>query len=241
MIIDKNKCIACQVCQDYCPAEAIQYDSQTESMSVIQEKCFECGLCLNVDFCPSDAFIEPFDVREYPKVVSSLFSNPNTIHKCSKVPGRGTEESKTNDVRGRIKHGEVGILIEFGRPGAGCTFKDISQMTTQLKKMGAHFEKNNPLYALMDCESGSFPKELLGQRILSTIIELKIQKDELENLIHTIKDVSNNIDTVFSLSIICRFESENSLPVLKELQRIGIQARPNAKINLGMGKPLIEK
>jgi len=157
------------------------------------------------------------------------------------VPGRGTEESKTNDVTGRIKRGEVGLCIEFGRPGLGSTFQEISLMTTRLKALGVLFEPNNPLTELMDPQTGSFSDDLLPQRVLSAIIEVRLDdRNDLTKVIPGILEVSQKIDTVFSLGIISRFEESGELPVMNQLEELGIKCAPNAKINLGLGRPLVD-
>ena len=69
------------------------------------------------DVCPTAAF-EP-DELAWPRVVRRAFSDPRVPHESTGVEGRGTEEVKTNDVSGRVKVGEVGFTIEFGRPGVG--------------------------------------------------------------------------------------------------------------------------
>jgi Pyruvate/2-oxoacid:ferredoxin oxidoreductase delta subunit len=241
MRIELDKCIACEVCLTYCPANAIKVDSEKKEIYVSEELCFECGLCRRLSICPMDAFIEQEQAEEFPRVIRALFSDPNTTHRLTLVPGRGTEESKTNDVTGRIKRGEVGICIEFGRPGIGATFKDISLMTSRLKAHGVTFEPNNPLTALMDSENGSFKDELLSQRVLSAIIEIRLDSvNDLEEVIPIILEVSQKIDTVFSLSCISRFDENGELPIWGKLAKLGIRCAPNAKVNLGLGRPLFE-
>lgn len=239
MKIDATLCIACESCIVYCPARAIKVDKGLVYIS--EDVCFECGICKRLEVCPEDAFVESEGVTEYPRVVRAFFSNPNTIHKLTLVPGRGTQESKTNDVTGRIKRGQVGICIEFGRPGTGSNFSDIALMTAKLKKLGVEFEPNNPLTALMDIATGEFPDELINQRILSAIIEIKVGTlQDLETVIPAIIEISREIDTVFSLSLISRFENNSDLPILEKLSDIGISYAPNAKINFGLGRPLVE-
>jgi Fe-S-cluster-containing hydrogenase component 2 len=242
MRIDPDKCIVCEACVSCCPGEAIKVDSEREHATYISDElCFECGVCLRSDVCPEDAFVESGDVAEYPRSVRAFFSDPNTTHKLTLVPGRGTEESKTNDVTGRIKRGEVGICIEMGRPGIGATFQDISLMTSRLKTHRVKFEQCNPLSALMDPDTGSFKEELLSQRVLSTIIEIRLDSvDDLDNVIPVILGASHEIDTVFSLGCSCRFDENGELAIMEKLTQLGIVCAPNAKINLGLGRPLID-
>ena len=150
MQIDPDKCIACEYCMMYCPAGAINVNSNKGNVVISEKQCFECGLCLRLKICPADALYEPIEVSQLPRVYRSLFSNPNTTHRLTLVPGRGTEESKTNDVTGRIKRGEIGLCIELGRPGLGCSFKAISFMIFRLGQLGLELEPNNPLTTLMD-------------------------------------------------------------------------------------------
>jgi len=168
--------------------------------------------------------------------VQALFSDPNTTHKKTLVPGRGTEESKTNDVTRRYKRGEIGCCIEFGRPGVCCSFRDISEFTRHLVKKGFRFEENNPLTGLMDNRTGLFPKDLMDRRILSAIIEVKISSSDIEEFIRFIKRISKDIKTAFSIGFICRFDEDGEIPIWKLLTRMGLPPAPNAKINLGLGR-----
>jgi hypothetical protein len=222
----------------YCPAEAISFEESRNIAWVLQELCFDCGLCMRGDICPAEAFTMPDSASKYPRVLSALFSDPNTTHQCTLVPGRGTQESKTNDVTDRISRGELGVLIEVGRPGLGCTFQDIQLMTMNLKKLNVYFEADNPLYSLMDHETGKYPEELISQRIMSAIIEIKISVEDLKKVMDTIIGVGSKIDTVFSLSVISRFDEDGNLSIIDNLKEMGLSVMPNAKINLGLGRPL---
>ena len=92
----------------------------------------------------------------------------------------------------------------------------------------------------LDCFNGQwksgFSKAVLAQRVLSAIIEVKLAADRLEETIPAIIDVGQEIDTVFSLGVICRFGEKMELPILERLMKLGIDVAPNAKINLGMGE-----
>ena len=93
-------------------------------------------------------------------------------HESTGVHGRGTEEVKTNDVSGRVKAGEVGFTIEFGRPGVGVWFRDLQTMCWALARAGVSFEKRNQVTSLMsDVATGTIREDILNEKVLSAIIE----------------------------------------------------------------------
>ncbi len=89
-------------------------------IEIDQDQCTDCGMCFRAKICPVNALYQPSE--PWPREVRAILSNPLTEYKGSQVPGRGTEEMKTNDVSGRFRPGEVGVGIELGRPGVGATF-----------------------------------------------------------------------------------------------------------------------
>ncbi len=144
MKINPEKCVACGNCTYVCPMGAIYIDPVLKRATINRDECVECYACYNglsqehlnptlvrtvrrvfaalrirfepePDVCPTAAF-EP-DELTWPRVVRRAFSDPSVPHESTGVEGRGTEEVKTNDVTGRVKVGEVGFTIEFGRPG----------------------------------------------------------------------------------------------------------------------------
>ena len=112
MKIDPELCVSCEVCLMYCPLGAIHMNDVAE---INQEICVECGNCRRAEVCPTDAFI--YEAQPWPRSVREAFSNPLAEHKETRVPGRGTEEMKTNDVRGLYGRGIIGVAAELGRPG----------------------------------------------------------------------------------------------------------------------------
>ena len=192
--------------------------------------------------CPTHAIYENPNVKEWPRSIRKFFSDPMATHIETKVPGRGTEEVKTNDVTGRVKKGEYGIAIEMGRPSIGASYKDVEKMTMALSKHDVKYEKNNPVKTLFsDDKKGTLTEVAKEQSVISAIIEFTICESELELVLKTIMDVSKTLDTVFSLDLIARFEDPYTMPQVHELKKLGLEARPNSKINLGMGKPLVEE
>jgi hypothetical protein len=205
---------------------------------VSQTACFECGLCRQEWVCPEGAFIASEETAYRPRLLRSRFSDPNTTHRSTRTPGRGTEESKTNDVTGRVRRGEIGLCIELGRPGTGCTFGDVSRLTERLKETGVRFIDGNPLVALMDMETGRLAEDLLAERILSAIVEVVFQETLLESVLGEIFQLGKKLDTVFSLSLITRFGKRGDLPVLDRLAAMGLSPVGSAKVNMGLGSPL---
>jgi hypothetical protein len=154
------------------------------------------------------------------------------------VPGRGTEEVKTNDVTGRICRGEIGVAVELGRPCLGTSMTEFEKMTTALAAIGVVFEEANPLTQLLiDKKKGLVEPKYKNEKLVSAIIEFSAPLDSLIVILEKIKEVAKSLDTVFSLDLICCFEEDGTLPVLPVLQKMGIKPRVNSKVNLGLGRP----
>lgn len=52
-IVEEEDCIACGICEEECPEEAIQED---EVATIDEELCLDCGIC--EEECPEQAIIE---------------------------------------------------------------------------------------------------------------------------------------------------------------------------------------
>src|SRR5450432_167165 len=197
--INPDKCVACGNCTYVCPMGAIYIDPLIQRATVNRDECVECYACFNglsqehlnptlvrlvrkmfqlirvrfepePDVCPTAAF-EPEELV-WPRVVRRAFSDPRVPHESTGIEGRGTEEVKTNDVSGRVKVGEVGFTIEFGRPGVGVWMSEIQTMCTALGAAGVSFEKRNPITSLMtDVGSGTLREDILGEKVMSAIVE----------------------------------------------------------------------
>jgi NAD-dependent dihydropyrimidine dehydrogenase PreA subunit len=237
MRIDDTVCTSCWECLPYCPVGAILPEDGV--VRIDEEQCVECGTCLRTVPCPSGAIYENESVNDWPRNVRKVFSDPKAVHKHTNVPGRGTEECKTNDVTGRVKRGRIGIALELGRPGIGTDFHDVEKVSTALAALGVHFEPCNPLTNLMsDTSTGKIRDDVKGERVLSAIVEIETEIDRLKPIMETIRKVTGEIKTVYSLDLICRFDPDGGIPVLPALRELGIEPRANAKINIGAGRPL---
>jgi hypothetical protein len=148
---------------------------------------------------------------------------------------------KTNDRTGRFRRGEAGVSIEVGRPGMGATFRDIQTVSMHLAKVGITFEPQNPVSALMvDKATGKINEEVLGERVLSAIVEFQVKNDQLEKALTAVQGLSTKIDTVFSVDLISRISPDGSIPTVPIAKKMGFSPSPNTKTNLGLGRPLRE-
>lgn len=205
-----------------------------------EDECVDCGVCLRAKICQTDALFMP--KYEWPRTIRGNFSDPLVEHPETKVAGRGTEEIKTNEVTGRIKRGYVGISCEMGRPSVGARFYDVQKVAMALAKVGAKFEPHNPCTGLMaDPATGRFKTEVLNEKVLSTIIEMIVPIEKAAELLKVIRAVAAEVDCVFSVDLISRFDQNGSIPAIPILKSIGWTVAPNGKLNTGLGRPLAQE
>jgi hypothetical protein len=231
--IDRDECVECYTCFNGLSQEHLNptlVRSIRKLLSVLRVR-FDP----EPDVCPTAAF-EP-DELTWPRVVRRAFSDPSVPHESTGVEGRGTEEVKTNDVTGRVKVGEVGFTIEFGRPGVGVRFREIQQMCWELAKAKVAFEPRNPITSLMsDVASGTLREDILGEKVMSAIVEIKVPVERTEEVIRIVWAVEKQLDTVVTLGVATRCEEDGGentvLPVLKQLG----YAPQRAKTNIGLGR-----
>ena len=243
---------------------AIYVDTEIQRATINQDECVECGTCFRgmsqehlnptmvrtvrklarmfrfrfepePDVCPTAAFV--MNELEMPRLIRQIFSDPVVEHKSTGIKGRGTVEVKTNDVNPRVTEGEVGYTIEFGRPGVGVRFRDIEEMAMELARLGVHFEAKNPITHLMtDTATGKLRDDILGEKILSAIIEIKTTLDLVEEVLETVERVNLRIDTVTAVGISTRCDGRGDETRLAGLlEELGYGAE-RAKTNMGLGR-----
>lgn len=239
MQIDRSACIGCGRCRSYCTMNCIGFVRDRFGRVVAdvdQVECVDCGVCLRAKICPTGALFEPLPV--WPRSVRGTFSNPLVEHKETRVPGRGTEEMKTNDITGRYKLGEAGMAIEMGRPGTGARFTDIEKVATAIAKLGVAFEEKNPLTGLMaDKKTGRMKADVLGEKVLSAIIEVTVPLDRVGDVIAAVKEVTREISTVCSFDLTSKVHPDGSIPAFERARQGGVAPTVNGKTNLGLGRP----
>lgn len=237
MLIDPEKCIACGQCEVYCPVGAITIGEHAE---IDFDECTECTNCLRLADCPVDAIYQ--QPLEWPRIVRSVLSDVLTIAPESCISGRGTEEMKTNEVTGRFPHGWAGVGIEVGRPALGARFYDVEKIAMSMAKLDVEFEASNPTTSLMsDTKTGKFKDDVLNEKVLSAIIEFSVPLAKLDQVFAHLREVSQRIETVFSLCIACRVAPNGEVPTQGVMHRSGVWFAPNGKTNIGLGRPLVKE
>ena len=262
MHIDRTKCIGCANCVAICPMEAI-YIGDDGLSEINQEACVECRACYrgmsvenlpqqptrflrgllaffklhfepDPDICPSGA-ITP-DELVWPRTIRRAFSDPQMPHESTGVGGRGTQEVKTNELTGRVKEGEAGFTVEFGRPGVGVYFRDMEKVCRTLAKMQVEFQLENPVTALMsDVKDGKIKTDVLNEKVLSCILEFKADIAKMPDILNKIEDEVRQLDTVVALGVAVRCDSKGDDTVRNQLVSMGYDAW-RAKINMGLGR-----
>jgi len=242
MRIDSEKCVGCERCGSYCPVGAIHVAEREGKPGkkrswIDEDECVECGVCLRANVCKPQAIYLP--ELKWPRVVRRAFSDPMVEHKETGVPGRGTEEMKTNEITGRFKRGSWGMAVEVGRPGVGAKLRDLELIAMALAEKGIIFEPRNPVTFLFeDVKIGKLKPELKEEKVLSAIIEFEVKSDQLRGVLQTLKDVSGKVETIFSVDLISFPEEEEKGPALEIAKQMGFPIYPNGKVNLGLGRAL---
>jgi ferredoxin len=241
MRVNEEKCTGCQKCIDFCPVEAIQLKTvdvgskKKKKAWIDEDLCAECGNCKFVKVCPTDALEET--ELHWPRSMRAILSNPLVEFKETGVTGRGTEEMKTNDVTGRFGPNDIGISVDVGRPGGGTRLSELEKITKAVAKLGVEFESGNPVTFLMvDKKTGELKPDIINEQVVSAVIEFKVGPDRVLDVVRTLKKVAEEVNTVFSVGVINKVSADGSIPIRSLLESNKIFVRPNAKINLGLGK-----
>jgi len=268
MEIDKKKCVGCGNCHVVCTMGAICLDEEGKSV-VNQDECVECSACYrllrnegywpsfvravrrilsvfrlgylgDVDVCPTGALTPP--ELKWPRIIRAEFSDPSIVHAGTGVGGRGTEEIKSNDVTGRIRKGEVGLVVEMGRPGTGAYFRDIQKVAMALAQIHPAFEAQNPVTQLMeDSRTGKIKEEVLNEKVLSAIIEIKTKLEKIPEFLQALEKIQKEMDTVMSIGVSSRCLPDGTIPHTEWVKKAGYNLSPNGKTNLGLGRPLFRE
>jgi len=232
-MVDEDECVECYACYRGMSMERlnptlIRFVRRTLGL-------FRFRFDPEPDVCPTSAII-PQEL-EWPRSIRRVFSDVLMTHEGTGILGRGTEEVKTNDVTGRLGPGFAGFVVELGRPSVGARFHDIQRVSQALATIGVIFEEKNPITGLMtDLSRGSLDPELLGEKVMSAIIEFRTPLDQTEAVLATLHGVAEEIDTVMAVGVAARCDDHGKTELERILPELGYPI-VRAKTNLGLGRP----
>ncbi len=231
-VVNQDECVECFACYRGMSKEHL-FPPMVRAIRKVA-RAFRFRFDPEPDICPTDAIV-PQELT-WPRIIRRAFSDPQVPHESTGIHGRGTAEVKTNDVTNRVKEGEAGFVIEFGRPGVGARFRDIQRMTERLAAYGVEFEKHNPVTSLMaDPAHGMIREDILNEKVLSAIVEIKAGLEQVPGILEIIRSVSRELDTVVAVGVSTRCDAEGNDSLADLLERVGYPAY-RGKTNLGLGR-----
>ncbi len=232
MLIDEQGCTGCAECVPYCTVGAIEVGSDGIAR-VDLDGCVECGSCLRAEVCPTNAIYQ--QPLEWPRTLRAQFSNPVGAHPSTGIPGRGTEEIKTNDVTGRVRPGFASVAVELGRPGVGTRLSEVEKIAMALSRLGLDHERANPITHLMtDKQTGKMREDVLREKVLSAIVEVLVPQVRVVDVLLALKEIASQVDTVFCVDLGVRYQPDGSVPIKKTVEEAGFALSLNGKVNIGM-------
>jgi hypothetical protein len=115
--------------------------------------------------------------------------------------------------------------------------REIQTMCLRLGDVGVAFEKRNPITSLMtDPARGILRGDILGEKVMSAIVEIKVPVERTEEIIRLVWDVEKELDTVVALGVGTRCDTDGEDHVVAPiLERLGYKLE-RAKTNTGLGR-----
>ncbi len=260
--IDGSKCTGCLECLPYCPVSAIT-ENASGLASIDGDRCFECGVCWQSGICPHEAIIAmplfwPRSLRgSFQSLYAPYRSAPSLLPAVDAVyPSRAVKtfarhempSELANDVEGLLRRGDVVIQAELGRPHVGTTLGDMEKVMQDLIPVGLDLrqqypvlDERSPLSELaIDPARGILRPDILDERAGWVVLKVKVPEAQASRALRQLQKAASRIDTVFAVDVMCRPYEDGSTIADRIASDIGVTPAPNGKINLGLGRPLID-
>ena len=90
---------------------------------------------------------------------------------------------------------------------------------------------------IADPATGAFKPEFMDAKFISAIVEFVIPFERGSEILRECKKIADEIDTVFSLDMICCYDENGVNPAVALCEQEGMAPRPNSKVNIGIGRP----
>jgi len=217
---------------------AIRFDGLKSAID--QDVCYECSTCLRAAHCPSMPSLNlptSLIIRGRCAGISAIPAPP-TRPPASRAAERRNPRPTTSP----------SLWSQADR----CRHRDWTAYARDVpsrhpedhpgdRRAGVHkIEPHNPIHSMIANEAtGDLKPEMLGERVLSAIIEIQVERNQLRGILRTLKEVAKEVDSVFCIDAFTVVEPGLKIPeeVLESIQAEGFTWRPNAKINMGSEGP----
>ena len=121
-------------------------------------------------------------------------------------------------------------MVELGRPNTGTTLANAEKIIQTLMAAGAKMAEQITHHG--DAErrgKGIMKEEIKNERVLSCIVEAMVKIEDLERALEALKQVSLELDTVFSLGLVTRMEEGFISPIEPTLRKMGLAGPAQCK------------
>jgi hypothetical protein len=89
---------------------------------------------------------------------------------------------------------------------------------------------------MSDVANGTIREDIMNEKVLSAIIEIKVPVERAEEIIRLVWDVEKQIDTVVALGVGARCDDDGEENVVAPiLEKLGYHPQ-RAKTNIGLGR-----
>lgn len=228
-------CIGCGLCVPYCITGAI---SLKEGKAVVNgDKCVLCNSCVRAVPCPIEGAIS----ASPPESLDESGSLATHLSDVITVQPRRFITNEFPQVLRNIK--EVAFLIELGRPGQISTLNEMRKVIGALRKIDIELSYSS---ARWDTMLGRKIKNLLSEQrvakkdekllnvkwICGPMLGFQVDQGDVPRVIEALEGVAKDLDTVMSVNVTQKFDTDGTISVMKTLEKIGIEYRPNGIVKM---------
>ena len=94
---------------------------------------------------------------------------------------------------------------------------------------------------MQDSKTGKIKEEVLDEKVLSAIIEIKTKLDKIPEYLRILQAIQEEMDSVFSVGVASKCLPDGTIPHEKWVKEAGYKLSLNGKTNLGLGRPLFQE